>query len=117
MNPTAQSSETDLANLVWPALPFEAWQDTCTTLHMWTQIVGKVRLACAPMINHWWQVPLYVSSRGLTSSAIPYRGRTFQIDFDFIAHRLVISSSDGRSESFALGPRAVADRRAEHVAE
>src|SRR5258705_3182510 len=109
MNPTAQSSETDITNTQWPALAFEQWKDTCATLHLWTQIVGKIRLACAPMINHWWQVPLYVSSRGLTTSAIPYRGRAFQIDFDFIAHRLVISSSGGRSETFALGPRAVAD--------
>jgi hypothetical protein len=113
MRPTAQESETDLKNTLWPALQFNAWKDSCATLHMWMQIAGKIRLACAPMVNHWWQVPLYVSSRGLTTSAVPYRGRNFQIDFDFIAHRLVITSSDGRSESFALGPRAVADFYAE----
>ena len=96
------------AGETWPALPYEAWKDTCATLHMWTQIVGKIRLACAPHVNHWWQVPLYVTSRGLTTSAIPYRDRVFEIDFDFIAHRLVISVSDGRSESFPLEPRSVA---------
>src|SRR5258706_4891693 len=108
MNPTVQSSETDLANLVWPPLSFEAWKDSCDTLHLWMQIVGKIRLACAPMINHWWQVPLYVSSRGLTTSAIPYRGRAFQIDFDFIAHRLTISSSGGGSQTPHVVARAVA---------
>ncbi|HEY1259578.1 MAG TPA: DUF5996 family protein [Stellaceae bacterium] len=93
----------------WPALPFAAWRDTCTTLHMWTQVVGKIRLAQAPPVNHWWQVPLYVTSRGLTTSPMPYSTRTFQIDFDFIAHRLAIQTSDGRIDGFALQPQAVAD--------
>src|SRR5258705_9499411 len=109
MNPTVQSSETDLANLVWLPLSFEAWKDSCDTLHLWTQIVGKIRLACAPMINHWWQVPLYVTSRGLTTSAMPYKGRSFQIDFDFIDHRLVIQVNDGTSEVLDLAPRSVAE--------
>jgi len=95
---------------VWPELAFEAWQDTYDTLQLWTQIVGKVRLAKAPMMNHWWQVPLYVTSRGLTTSIIPHEGgRSFQIDFDFIDHRLVIDVSDGRTESLPLAPRPVAD--------
>jgi len=80
---------------------------------MWTQIIGKIRLAQAPMINHWWQVPLYVTSRGLTTSPVPYGARTFQIDFDFIEHRLRISIDDGRREGFALRPRSVADFHAE----
>ena len=95
---------------IWPKLPFEAWQDTQDTLQLWTQIVGKVRLAKAPMVNHWWQVPLYVTSRGLTTSPIPHEsGRCFQIDFDFIDHRLLIEVSDGRTESLPLAPRPVAD--------
>ena len=93
----------------WPALPFEEWKDTCDTLHLWTQIVGKIRLACAPMINHWWQVPLYVTSRGLTTSAMPYESRSFQIDFDFIDHRLVIQVSDGAAEIIPLEPVSVAE--------
>jgi hypothetical protein len=80
---------------------------------MWTQIIGKVRLAQAPMTNHWWQVPLYVTSRGLTTSPIPYGPRIFQIDLDFIEHGLQISVSDGRREGFALRPRSVADFYAE----
>jgi Family of unknown function (DUF5996) len=92
----------------WPSLPYAAWQDSCTTLQLWTQVVGKVRLALAPRINHWWQVPLYVTARGLTTSPIPYRARSFQIDFDFIAHRLVIACSDGASGGFDLAPCSVA---------
>jgi hypothetical protein len=98
---------------LWPALPLEEWQDTCTTLHMWTQIVGKIRLAQTPLINHWWNVPLYVTSRGLTTSAMPYRGRTFEIDFDFIDHQLLIKCDDGAVEALALKPRSVADFYAE----
>ncbi len=72
----------------WPELPLAAWRDTYATLHMWTQIIGKIRLAQAPLINHWWEVPLYVTSRGLTTSPIPYGEQGFQFDFDFIDHRL-----------------------------
>jgi hypothetical protein len=93
----------------WPALPFDEWKDTCNTLHLWTQIVGKIRLACAPMVNHWWQVPLYVTSRGLTTSAMPHGRRSFQINFDFIDHRLVIQASDGSAEIIPLEPRSVAE--------
>ena len=93
----------------WPALDYAAWQDSCATLHLWTQIVGKIRLAHAPMLNHWWQVPLYVTSRGLTTSAMPRGGRTFQIDFDFIEHRLRIKVSDGRRATLPLVPCPVAE--------
>ena len=94
----------------WPALPFDAWKDTCATLHLWTQIVGKIRLAKAPMTNHWWQVPLYVTCRGLTTSPIPHESEvSFQFDFDFIDHWLRMEVSDGRSETLPLEPCAVAD--------
>ncbi|MGE4340637.1 MAG: DUF5996 family protein, partial [Pigmentiphaga sp.] len=74
----------------WPSLPLEAWRDTYATVHLWTQIVGKIRLAQSPWINHAWHVTLVVTARGLTTTSIPYGTRTFQIDFDFIAHRLTI---------------------------
>ena len=89
----------------WPSLPFEEWRETCATLHMWTQVVGKVRLAQAPHVNHWWQVPLYVSARGLTTTAVPYRARVFQIDFDFAAHRLRIQTGEGDAREVELAPR------------
>lgn len=97
----------------WPSLPFDAWRDAYATLHMWTQVVGKVRMAHAPAINHWWHVPLYVGARGLTTSPIPYGPRLFEIDFDFVDHHLVIRSSDGRSDGFELEPMSVADFHAE----
>ncbi|MGH7152787.1 MAG: DUF5996 family protein, partial [Acetobacteraceae bacterium] len=97
----------------WPSLPYSDWADTCATLHLWTQVVGKIRLAHAPMVNHWWQVPLYVTSRGLTTSPIPYAGRSFQIDFDFIDHRLEIRTSDGAIATVLLFARSVADFYAE----
>jgi uncharacterized protein DUF5996 len=93
----------------WPPLPYDEWRDTCTTLHLWTQVVGKIRLAKAPMINHWWQVPLYVTRRGLTTSPIPHDRCSFQIEFDFVDHRLRIDASDGRVESVRLVPQPVAD--------
>lgn len=93
----------------WPALPFAEWQDTCVTLHMWTQVVGKIRLALAPMVNQWWQVPLYVTSTGLTTSLMPYTTCNFQIDFDFCRHALVVSTSDQRRTEFALVPMSVAE--------
>src|SRR5258708_2359825 len=92
----------------WPELPLEAWSDTCATLHMWTQIVGKIRLVQSPWVNHSWHVPLYVTSAGLTSSPIPYGTRTFQIDFNLIRHRLSIQASDGRSGGFPLEAQTVA---------
>jgi hypothetical protein len=94
---------------VWPSLPLEEWKDTYATLHMWTQIVGKIRLVNSPRINHWWQVPLYVSARGLTTTAIPHGTRNFEIEFDFIEHQLVIRTSDGDTRNLALAPQSVAD--------
>jgi len=93
----------------WPELPLDAWQDTYATLHMWTQIVGKVRLALSPRINHWWEVPLYVNARGLTTSAIPYGDGIFEIQFDFIEHKLQIQTSWGPSRTLPLKPQSVAD--------
>lgn len=100
----------------WPALPLETWEPTRATLHMWTQIVGKVRLALSAYQNHWWQVPLYVSARGLTTSAIPYRGGVFEIEFDFIGHALLIRTSEGKAKSLPLAPRSVAAFYAELMA-
>jgi Family of unknown function (DUF5996) len=93
----------------WPSLPLESWPDTYATLHMWTQIVGKIRLARTPWMNHSWHVTLYVTARGLTTSPIPDGNRTFQIDFDFVEHRLVVLTSDGGTRTLALRPRSVAD--------
>ena len=88
----------------WPALPLEDWQQTYATLHMYTQIVGKLRLKLSPMANHWWQVPLYVTARGLTTSPIPYQDRTFQMEFDLFDHQLVVQTSEGDVRRIALGP-------------
>jgi len=93
----------------WPSLPLEAWQDTYATLHRWTQVVGKIRLAQTPWVNHSWHVTLYVTARGLTTSPIPHGTRTFEIDFDFIDHQLRIVTSDGAVRTIALRPRSVAD--------
>ena len=98
-----------MSNDSWPALPLAEWQDTYATLHMWTQIVGKIRLAQTPLINHWWNVPLYVTARGLTTTAMPYRDRTFEIEFDFIDHQLLIKCDDGAVKRIPLIPRSVAD--------
>jgi hypothetical protein len=92
----------------WPPLPLEEWKDTCATLHMWTQIAGKVRLAQTPLVNHYWNVPLYVSARGLTTTAMPHGEKFFEMEFDFIDHFLVIKASDGASEKIALEPKSVA---------
>ena len=99
----------DLTESSWPDIPWESWQETCTTLHRWMQIVGKIRLKLAPMVNHWWQVPLYVTPRGLTTSAIPCGSRIFQIDFDFLSHRMKILSDGGQERLLVLAPRTVAD--------
>jgi hypothetical protein len=92
-----------------PELRFEEWQDTCATLHMWSQVVGKIRLAQTPLVNHWWNVPLYLTARGLTTSAMPHADRTFQIDFDFVEHQLIVETSDGATGKLRLEPRTVAD--------
>jgi hypothetical protein len=92
----------------WPELPTAAWRDTYATLHLWTQIVGKIRLTKSPWLNHSWHVTLYVTARGLTTSPIPDGDRTFQIDFDFIDHILRISTSDGAQRQFAMAGKSVA---------
>ena len=102
---TDRISDNDQA---WPALPFAEWKETCATLHMWTQIVGKVRLALSPLLNQWWEVPLYVYARGLTTSPIPYPGGNFEVTFDFIDHRLDIKTSRGESRTISLYHRTVA---------
>jgi len=99
----------------WPALVLEAWEPTRSTLHMWTQVVGKVRLALSPHVNHWWQ-PLYVSARGLTTSAIPYKGWIFEVEFDFVDHLLRITVSDGATRTLRLAPKSVAAFHAEFMA-
>src|SRR5918911_489472 len=92
----------------WPELPTAAWRDTCSTLHLWTQIVGKIRLTRSPWLNHSWHVVLYVTPRGLTTSPIPDGSRSFQIDFDFIDHVLRVTTSDGKERHFALAGQSVA---------
>lgn len=99
----------------WPPLPLSVWKDTYATLHMWTQIVGKVRLDLSPHLNHWWEVPLYVSARGLTTSPIPYGRGVFEVQFDFIDHRLDVSTSAGQTKSIHLEPRTVSDFYAEFM--
>ena len=94
---------------IWPTLAYADWEKTCNTLHLWTQIVGKVKLSLAPLINHWWGIVLLVTARGLTTGAMPYRGRTLQIDFDFCAHALVLRTSDSREQRIALSAMTTAD--------
>jgi len=92
----------------WPVLRFAEWQDTLATLHMWTQVIGKIRLHQTPLVNHWWNVPLYVSARGLTTTAMPYGDRYFESEFDFIDHKLRIECSDGALKLLELRPQSVA---------
>ena len=98
--------DTSTGSPAWPALPYEEWKDTLATLHLWTQVVGKVRLAQTPWVNHSWHVALYVTARGLTTSPIPYGQRTFEIEFDFLDHELRILTSDGAVASAPARPRA-----------
>ena len=107
MESTSKTNQGERAEL-WPSLPFEAWKDTCETLHLWTQIVGKVRMELSPLVNHWRHVTLYVTPRGLATSPIPYRGGTFEVEFDFINHNLLILTSEGTSRAMPLIPRSVA---------
>lgn len=93
----------------WPELHLADWRDTRDTLHMWTQLVGKLRLALSARINHWWEVPLYVSARGLTTSPIPYPGGIFEVQFDFIRHEVAIQTSRGDTRALGMYPRTVAD--------
>ncbi len=97
------------AQEAWPSLPYEAWKDTYTTLHLWTQIVGRVRSALSPKLNHWWHGALYVTPRGLTTSPIPYERSIFELQLDLIDHHLAIQTSEGQSRYMALYPRSVAD--------
>jgi hypothetical protein len=101
----------DIANgAAWPELPkYSDWEESCTTVHMWTQIVGKVRLELSPNINHWWGITLYVTARGLTTSPIPYPSGSFSIDFDFVDHALVVKTSLGEERRFKLAPMSVAE--------
>ena len=103
------SSTAVLTPSPWPVLTYEQWRDTQATLHRWTQIVGKIRLVQTPWVNHSWHVPLYLTARGLTTSPIAYGSRLFAIEFDFIDHRLLIQTGEGRTEVLRLEPRAVAD--------
>ena len=93
----------------WPELNYRGWRDTAATLQLWTQIVGKVRLALTPWVNHGWQVPLYVSARGLTTSPIPAGQEILEIEFDFIGHRLVVRTSRGEERTLPLAAQSVAD--------
>lgn len=106
MTPLTTSTAT---SDIWPALPLQDWKPTYHNLHMWTQIVGKVRLALTPKINHWWNVPLYVSARGLTTSPIPYEKDAFEVRFDFIDHKLLVDRCDGLQKVLKLQPRTVSD--------
>src|SRR5437764_12577220 len=108
--------QRDSVGEVWPALPYEEWKDTLDTLHMWTQIVGKVKLELVPFLNQWWEVGFTVTARGLTTSTIPFGHRIFQVDFDFIDHRLDIRVNDGSARSLLLLPRSVADFYREFMA-
>jgi hypothetical protein len=101
---------------VWPSLPYEEWRETYETLHMWTQVVGKIRLTLTPRVNHWWHSALYVTSRGLTTSPVPYGNRTFELTIDLINHALVVQTSDGATRYMALYPRSVADFYSELMA-
>jgi hypothetical protein len=92
----------------WPSLPLEDWEPTRATLHMWTQIIGKIRLTQTPLVNHWWNVPLYISARGLTTTAMPCGPTYFEMEFDFIDHNLVIKCSDGALRTVKLSPKSVA---------
>ena len=94
---------------IYPSLPLVEWQDTNDTLHLWTQIVGKIRLKQTPMVNEWWNIPLYLSPHGLTTSAMPYQNESFAIDFDFINHKLIVQTSFNDGFSFKLEPMSVAD--------
>src|SRR5882724_2847063 len=108
MSDTSQAAPQATTQVLWPELPVAAWRETCATLQLWTQIVGKIRLSRAPWLNHSWHVALYVTARGLTTSPVPDGVRTFQIDFNFIDHVLRVSTSDGTHRQFALAGQTVA---------
>jgi hypothetical protein len=114
MSPPVEQVEQVEDSGAWPPLPYAEWADTLATLHRWTQIVGKTRLALEPMVNHWWQVPLYVSARGLTTSAVPYGKGVVDIELDFLAHQLVLRTSEGGWRTLPLAPRSVAEFYADY---
>ena len=95
-------------SMQWPSLPYEAWKDTLDTLHMWTQIVGKIKLKLAPFLNHWWEVAFQVTARELTTGLIPYNGEVFQVDFNFADHQLIVTTSRGKQATMDLKPMSVA---------
>jgi hypothetical protein len=111
MMPTTSSDRAPL-----PSLPFDSWKDTLATLHMWTQVVGKVRLKLCPLVNHFWNVTFYLTARGMTTSAMPYERGTVEVRFDFIDHKLSIETSEGRMVAFPLKPQTVAEFYKEFVA-
>src|SRR5436189_5188474 len=113
---STMSTRSNLSSVEWPSLPFADWEATCDTVHMWTQIVGKTRLALSPLQNHWWNVTLYVTPVGLTTSAIPYGARTFEVEFDFLLHRLTLRTGEGRECIVPLYARSVADFYTEYMA-
>lgn len=104
-----------MSNAAWPELTWSAWSDTAETLHMWTQIVGKTRLALTPLQNHWWNVPLYVTAHGLGTSAMEYSDDVLDIEFDFLKHELLMRMGSGKNESFALRPKSVAEFYREYL--
>jgi hypothetical protein len=108
MTPEAMRSEGS-DNETLPALPLDSWRETLETVHMWTQIVGKVRLKLCPLVNQWWNVPFYVTARGMTTSAMPYQQRDIEVRFDFIEHKLTIESSEGRVVTLTLTAESVAE--------
>jgi hypothetical protein len=109
-------SEIAKNGAAWPSLAWGEWAETADTLHMWTQIVGKTRLALTPLENHWWNVPLYVTARGLSTSAMPYGDDVLDIEFDFVAHQLRFRLSTGQDLSMPLRAQTVADFYKEYLA-
>jgi hypothetical protein len=107
------SDERDTAGGGWPELDFDRWADTRETLHLWTQVAGKVKLALCPYLNHWWEVAFELTARGLGSGLIPWRDTSFELEFDFVANELAIRTSDGHRGAVALAPRSVASFHAE----
>src|SRR5712671_2025759 len=111
-----QIKQTATQAELWPALSYSEWQPTLDTLHMWTQMVGKTRLELTPLVNHWWNTALHVSARGLCSRPISFRDIVFDMEFDFLRHRLVMRTNDGREKMLELAPRSVADFYKEYMA-
>src|ERR1700719_3146795 len=107
-NALMSANANDVSKEAWPALPFAEWKETAATLHMWTQIIGKVRLVLSPWTNHSWHVTLYLTARGLTTSPIPFRDRILEIRFDFVSHELRLLTSDGGLKTVPLRAQSVA---------